>query len=232
MAGLEKAFLEELKADLSDVKPGGKVVKVQFNPETLKLSFANQIQTPNDQKSGTAGKQYVGKGTTKLNFQIWFDVTAAEEEEHRVDDVRRLTQEVSYFMEPKELVEGGDPTKFVPPCVRFRWGTFMFDGIIESLEESIEFFSVEGKPQRASISLSLSQQKIIRQAFKGTGRVPGLPPVPGMTPLTQAAAGSTLQALASMVGRGGDWQRIAEANGIENPRHLAPGQLIDLAQRK
>jgi nucleoid-associated protein YgaU len=30
------------------------------------------------------------------------------------------------------------------------------------------------------------------------------------------------------VGRGDDWQGIALANNIENPRLLEPGQLIDL----
>jgi nucleoid-associated protein YgaU len=34
--------------------------------------------------------------------------------------------------------------------------------------------------------------------------------------------------LADSAGRGKDWQAIASANGIENPRMLAPGQLIDL----
>ena len=37
---------------------------MQFNPETLKVSFANQIQTPSgtgDQK-GTPARQFVGDG--------------------------------------------------------------------------------------------------------------------------------------------------------------------------
>ena len=54
--------------------------------------------------------------------------------------------------------------KFVPPAVRFLWGSFQFDGLMDSLEESLEFFSNDGRPLRASMSLTLSQQKI--QAFK------------------------------------------------------------------
>jgi hypothetical protein len=46
--------------------------------------------------------------------------------------------------------------------------------------------------------------------------------------LATAAAGSTVQSLAAAAGKAGDWQAIAEANNIENPRLLAPGQLVDL----
>ena len=67
-----------MKSDFSDNADNGKRVKVQFNPETLKVTFANQIVQPTgpgDQR-GTPGRQYVGAGTTKLALQLWFDVTA------------------------------------------------------------------------------------------------------------------------------------------------------------
>jgi hypothetical protein len=229
MSGLVKAVLQELNDDLSDVKQGGKSVTVQFNPETLKVTFANEIKTPAgaaNEASGTAGRQYVGAGTTKLALQLWFDVTAPTESQDRWDDVRRLTSEVVYFMTPQPI--GGDTTKLVPPGVRFLWGTFKFDGLVDSLDESLEFFSSDGKPLRASMSLNLSQQKILKAKFEGSGRVPGMPAAPGTKPLTAAAAGATVQDLAAAVGRGDDWARIAAANGIENPRRLVPGQLIDL----
>jgi hypothetical protein len=37
-----------------------------------------------------------------------------------------------------------------------------------------------------------------------------------------------MQGMAAGQGKGGNWQSIASANGIENPRMLAPGQLVDL----
>lgn len=231
---LEKAQLWELEPDFKSEKDGGKRVTVQFNPETLKVSFANQIATPEgagDQK-GTPARQFVGAGTTKLSLQLWFDVSsplseaATPEGETEVTDVRKLTQEVAYFITPIE--EG---KKFVPPAVRFLWGSFQFEGIMDALEESLEFFSSEGKPLRASMSLSLSQQKITKFTFRDTGSAPGAAagaPPAGTKPMTQAPANSTLQGLASNQGRGDLWQVIAELNGIENPRLLEPGQLIDM----
>ena len=83
-------------------KDGGQQVEVQFNPESLKVTYANQLVQPQggDQASGNAGRQFVGAGTTKLALQLWFDVNAMEKDP--VDDVRRLTQKVVYFMTPRE----------------------------------------------------------------------------------------------------------------------------------
>jgi hypothetical protein len=37
-----------------------------------------------------------------------------------------------------------------------------------------------------------------------------------------------VQSVADSQGKGDNWQDIASANGIENPRLLQPGQLLDL----
>jgi hypothetical protein len=234
-----KAKLIELEPNF-ERKPGGKEVEVQFNPESLKVSFSNQLVDPPNvgSSSGASGgtrpqtgnRQYVGQGTTKLSLQLWFDVNAPLPEQQKgAGDVRNLTKDVAYFITPQE-VRGG----FTVPAVQFRWGSFSFDGVVESLEESLEFFSEDGVPLRASITLSLTQQKI--QAFEGGNARAAVPPPgtlgssgapAGTQPLAQAPAGSTLQGLAAAQGLS-NWQAIAAANGIENPRLLSPGQLIDL----
>ncbi len=221
---LEKAELRQLDAELRNEVSRENWAKLQFNPESLKVSFTNQIQTPSGagDQSGTPSRQFVGAGTTKLALAVYFDVNAPlAEGETAVDDVRKLTQKVAFFITPQQ--EGN---QFIPPAVRFVWGSFQFDGIMDSLEENLEFFSPEGKPLRASMTLSLSQQRITRFTFRDTGGAPGAGP--GTQPLAQASAGATVQGLAAQAGLGANWQAIASANGIENPRRLAPGQLINL----
>jgi hypothetical protein len=226
---LEKAELRQLDADLRNEINEENWAKLQFNPESLKLTFANQIQTPSGagDQSGTPSRQFVGAGTTKLALSVFFDVSAVPEGEQQYDDVRRLTQKVAFFITPQQ--EGN---QFIPPAVRFVWGSFQFDGIMDGLEENLEFFSSEGKPLRASMALSLSQQRITQFTFRGAGGSPagggGAPATPGTQPLTQAPAGASVQSMAAQAGLGDDWQAIASANGIENPRQLAPGQLLNL----
>ncbi len=219
---LEKAQLIELDQSFEKEKDGGRKALVQFNPETLKVTFANQIVQPQggDQAAGNAGRQFVGAGTTKLALQLWFDVTAMEKD--AVDDVRRLTQDVVYFMTPQKSDQ--DPAKLAPPGLRFQWGSFLFDGMVEALEETLEFFSPDGKPLRASINLTLSQQKILVATFEGDGKVPNQP---GQTPLKSAKQGDSLQNMAGKNGKS-DWQGIAAANGIEDPLRMSPGQLVNL----
>lgn len=290
---IQHAKLTELKDDLSDVMPGGKTLTVQFNPESLKLSYANQIkEQPNasggggghggNQSQGSAARQFVGTGTTKLAVQLWFDVAAATSAPFIVDDVRRITAQVLYFIKPKPAAAGArDTSQRTPPGLRFSWGNFLFDGIVESVEESVEFFSAKGEALRASVTLNMIQQEILVPAFSGDGTVPGSRPLwpagggqslqalqdaakaagaapggggPGASPGGGLGAGAGFSAglsgvsVGASVGvgaglglglstgaafqGGASWQSVALANGIENPRAMPPGQLIDLSATK
>lgn len=203
-----------------------KTVQVQFNPETLKVNFSNQ-SVGGDQRGGSA-RQFVGAGTTKLTLELWFDVTAPLPEMQLADqdDVRRLTEKVAYFIRP--VKQSGEEEKYLPPGVRFIWGTFMFDGVMDSLDENLEFFSEDGKPLRASVSISVSKQEI--QFQFGNQKPPGLgsSDSPGTNQQAAAQAGDSVQKMAGRANKQNDWQKIAAANGIENPRILTPGTLIDL----
>jgi hypothetical protein len=238
-AQLVKAKLQQLDADFASVINADRTTTVQFNPDTLKVSFANQVATPSGagDQQGTPARQFVGAGTTKLAVTLWFDCTAELPEgalaggQTTTDDVRKLTQRVAYFITP--IKTNDNPPKFIPPAVRFLWGSFQFDGIMDTMEESLEFFSSEGRPLRASVGFSLSQQKITEFSF---GKAPSVPPggggvggaPAGTRPLLQASAGASLPGLAAGAGKGDNWQAIAAANNIDNPRILPAGRLIDI----
>jgi hypothetical protein len=241
--GLAKAELRQLDADFNAEINTDKATKVQFNPDSLKVSFANQIAQPSGSgdQNGPQARQFVGAGTTKLSVTLYFDVTAELPVDlPQANDVRKLTARVAYFITP--ATEGsGRSTKYIPPSVRFIWGSFVFDGIMESMEETLEIFSAEGRPLRASVAITLTQQKITEFKFSSGVKDPpavtrrgGAPT--GTAPMTEAPAGSNLQSMAASqpggsgggLGANGGWQAIAAANGIENPRLLDPGQLIDL----
>lgn len=237
-ANLAKAELLELDAAFTQEKDGGKKTIVQFNPDSLKVSFANQIATPSGpgDQNGPQARQFVGAGTTKLAAQLMFDVTSEIPVglPQDTNDVRELTQLVAYFITPVgDPPNGSPPKKFIPPAVRFQWGSFQFDGIMESMEETLELFSFEGRPLRASVAITLSQQKITAFQFntKDVPPPPAVAPKVGTAPMTEAPANASVQSLAANqagVGPSGDWQSIAAANNIDNPRLLQPGQLINL----
>src|ERR1041385_4215523 len=116
---LAKAELRELSPDGKSEINSDKTCTVQFNPENLKVSFANQISKPQTtgDKKGKPPKQFVGPGTTKLSLQLWFDVSAPMPPGKTAEqDVRKLTEKVAYFITPKP----GSGEQRVPPlALRF-----------------------------------------------------------------------------------------------------------------
>jgi hypothetical protein len=242
MAKKNKAQLIELENKGDKRKAGGKSVEVQFNPETLRVSYSNQVVLPSNaspkdanggaansgtgDQRGSAALQHTGRGTTRLSVQLWFDVTGVMPQgKESISDVRALTNEVTYF-----IMAQGEDQGAAPPRLRFLWGSFKFDGVLNSLDESLEFFSTDGVPLRASMTLGMTQNDIVLTGGSGKGLGPGGAGLsPGTKPLLQAEAGVSLQGMASAsFGVNADWQAIATANNIENPRLLEPGQLIDM----
>ena len=242
---LEKATLTELWPGSDNAlaernKDGGepKRVTVQFNPQTLKVSLSNQ--NAGGTQPGGSSTQFVGQGTTKLSLELWFDVTLphASGDDPR-GDVRNLTKDVAYFMTPQEVTRGTEKG-LLPPGVQFQWGTFLFKGTVDSMDETLELFSEDGKPLRAGVNLSLSKQDLkfeFGAATPGPGPAsggrpggggPGGAPPAGTQPLQMARAGDTVQGAATRAGVA-DWKAVAVANGIENPRAVAPGSLLNLS---
>jgi contractile injection system tube protein len=257
MAAQQKAWLCEIAGD-NDTRTG-RNVQLQFNPETLRITYAAQTR-PNQSKvegtvrpsgqgdvPGSAPDQHTGSGSTRLSVQVWFDVTSVMlQGDESVSDVRELTEKVTYFIQPKQSPDPNTPP--APPRVQFAWGTIIFSGEMDSLDESLELFSTDGVPLRASMNIGISKGRV--QIGPGAGGGAGGGAAAGLNlsagigigasaslgvgtqPLAQAEAGVSLQAMASAsFGSNADWQAIATANGIENPRQLQPGQLINLNAR-
>ncbi len=223
---IHRATLQEIAWDEArEVSTRGESFEVQFNPETLRVAFTNQ-RAGNDQAGG-GSVQYVGSGTTKLSVEVLFDVTVARPptvDSATPNDVRRLTRKVAQFMIP---VRDGD--NFVQKGVRFQWGTFLFEGVMDSMNETLELFSSDGRPLRATVAVELSQQEIRDFANGPGGGVPGVPGLgapggaPGITPTRPLADGQSVQQAAAADGRPDDWRRYADAAGVENPRLPQPG---------
>jgi hypothetical protein len=216
---LAKALLRDISWD-SNQNPveGDHVVTVQFNPESLKLARTNRSAS-GDQRGGSS-IQHVGTGTTTLSFDLWFDETGTPG-----GDVRDDTEKVVFFITPSDSScrnESGRRNEFVPPGVRFSWGSFLFEGVMESLNEDLEYFSEDGRPLRAKLAIVLKRQESRYEAGQQQGGS-GLGTRAGDNCNRQAREGDSVPDLA-----GDDWPAVAAANGIEDPLALEPGAILDL----
>lgn len=219
-----KAVLQEISwGKNGSSKTGKRQLSVQFNPESLKVSFSNSIS--GGDQAGGAAIQYAGKGTTKLTFELWFDVTSPDlDKTHNgITDVRRITAQVAQFMKAKK-VGSGKKVKFIPPGVRLLWGSFLFEGVMESINETLEYFSEEGVPLRASIALSLTKQDVevnIEGDDADTSKSPGREKTDAIK------NGESMQQNEAKKGDPKNWPNRALKNNIENPRHMKTGTVVN-----
>ena len=128
-------------------RPSGETtIPIQFKPASLQYEVTNTLK---EEESGGATKQYVSKSTGKLTMDLVYDTT------HNGDDVRTFSRPVANLMEPDP--ESGTENK-TPAIVEFSWGTYSFQGMMETFKETIDFFSSDGVPLRSSINVVLSKQ--------------------------------------------------------------------------
>lgn len=217
-------------------KEGGKSVDVQFNPQTLKVNYKNQ--TSGGDQQGSSGVQFVGKGSTSLSVDLLFDVTrpTGRGGESSPDDVRKVTKKVNAFMRDLKKEENGSGNdnkkegQYIPPGVRFVWGTFLFEGVMNSMDETLEFFDPKGRPLRATVSISISQQEIqFKERDLGNGEQTGSGAEGGegtgggpeeRPPGAENTSGTSVQEVAGRQGAQDRWKEIADQNDIENPRAI------------
>ncbi|KAA3664728.1 MAG: peptidoglycan-binding protein [Chloroflexi bacterium] len=220
-----KAYLVEIGSNSEKTSPSEGRVEVHFNPQTLKVAYANQNKGGEQPKGASA--QNVGNLTSKLSVELLFDTTGTENIlSGQSKDVREETQKIVKFIMPKNV-----ETKSAPPLTRFQWGSFIFEGVVDSINETLEYFSADGLPLRATISLSMKSDNIASLINKTNGNALIDLSVSGIgasTPLSQTRPGDTVQQMAGRLGRSRDWKSIAAANNIDDPLRPVPGALLNM----
>lgn len=235
----------------------GKKLVVHFNPESLRISRRAQVAGGNPgagSKDSTTVQQATQSKATgysaTLSVELLFDTTDSG------DDVLAYTEQIAAMV--SQGTAGTSGAGESRTRVRFLWGTLMFNGTIDSMEETVDYFSEQGKPLRSTVSLSMSEIGLERLPPKGSGAGAGAGfgagfsagfsagvgvsagigggisagasfgagAAVGTTPLSLAQSGQTLQDMAQQAGA--DWKAVAELNGIDNPRHLEAGAVVNL----
>jgi hypothetical protein len=177
---------------------------VHFNPTSLQISISNTLE---DKGQGKEKKQYVTKSSAKLSLDLIYDST------HDGTDVRLQTGKIAKLMEPAKR-EGDNAAP--PSVVLFEWGSFKFQGLVESYKETIDFFAPTGVPLRASINLTLaSQDKVFESLSQGSDNK--------FEPLVQnlATSSDSLTDVATQAGNPNAARAIATNNGLESIRFPA-----------
>jgi Contractile injection system tube protein len=171
-------------------------LEVLFNPVSLKLGYTNTI---GDEAKGA--HQVSAKSASKLDMEIVFDTSEIGE------DVRIHSSRLRAMA----LVEKAPDTL---PKVTFAWGAFSFTGSIESLSETIDFFSPDGTPLRLTAQIAMKGLKLDEPKSKDSN--PDGASGAQTRPAPAGGLGATGVALGAGNPRAG--RALAAFNGLESMR--------------
>lgn len=211
---IERAKLFTVSGPIDSPERGSTEVSVMFNPTTLKVTLANSLKE-NERGGNSRAAQYVDKSSSSLSVELIFDSSldidqgtvseAGKLKEIDISrDVRKYTGAIANeFMKQADV--GDDDVE--PKRCMFVWGTFVFVGIMESFDETLDFFSWEGTPLRATVSIKMTESRFqfISEAAKQASR---------NTPTLGANSDTPHKAARAPK----EWRDTSTFNGVESPR--------------
>ena len=198
------------KAKLKSLGPDATEVEVHFNPASLVYSVENSNK---QQSSDPKRRECVAQFSGKLTMDLQFDTTNTGE------DVRKTTNKIANFMRGSSG-KGTNPASGnaqAQPVVSFQWGAYEFQGTLESFKETIDFFSADGVPLRAMVSIGLAQQdEVFAEGAEGPS-----------TNLSRIPTGNNDSAtfLATMGGDPNATRQLGAINGLASLRFTAGASL-------
>jgi hypothetical protein len=217
-------------------------VSALFNPS--ELSFSREIswqqKTPavSDGRyvSAYAYQDFVRRQPQTLTVSLFFDtyeshadtlslghLRAAVLPANPLTDAPEATS-VAPHIEALARLSALDQELHRPPRCRLRWGDFeVFWGVLTNLQHSYTMFLADGTPVRAKATCTFTEfggeyyarGSELHSADVAKARV--------------VRRGETLHSIAAEeYGDPALWRHLARANGIRNPRDLAPGALLKI----
>ncbi|MGZ0078081.1 CIS tube protein [Methylomonas sp. YC3] len=237
MIAIERGKLIPVNGD-NDSPDLDNAIDVQFNPSSLKVSLSNTLKE-NARNGNSRSAQFVDKSSSNLTIELIFDTTyieapggagqgsgqtassagsnsSAKKAIEQGSDVRLETKKIAdTFIKP---VEDGKKMKAPKRCL-FQWGAFEFLGLVQSFDETLDFFSPEGRPLRATVSLKLSED---RYQFRNRAVEQAARDTPSLSSTGAGPQGGSAQNAAPVPGGSGEgagnWRDTSLFNGIESPR--------------
>jgi nucleoid-associated protein YgaU len=208
-------------------------IALQFNPTEVSLEKSAQIADINIHGLDSPLLQFTRGQAERLTLELFFDTTdrGMGPGAHSVTE---LTDRIY------ELVKI-EPERHAPPVCAFVWGQHFpggevsshvggnqrrtdFQCVVESVRQKFTLFSPQGVPLRATLSVTFREYKTLDEQLHQLNLQS-----PDHTRSYVVQRGDQLSGIAARhYRRPGEWRRIADENGLEDPRRLPPGTFLTL----
>ncbi|MBI4494445.1 MAG: LysM peptidoglycan-binding domain-containing protein [Chloroflexi bacterium] len=192
------------------------VVTCHFNPDELSLSKTNQWNQKQVAGSNLPDVTFGGEGPQQLQMKLVFDSY------EKRSDVRDATGKLLKLM---QAPDGKNDSR--PPHVEFGWGQFRsFRAVLTQFSQTFTLFLENGTPVRANVQVTLQEVPKGTSANRERGQNPTSVAI-GARRVRVVQPGDTLDLLAAQeLGDPTAWRVLAEANQLDDPRRLQPGQML------
>lgn len=214
---LEKAMITVLAG--SDK---GKVITVLFNPTEYNFERSNSYKAVPVPGLSSPLLQFVNGESGQLGMELFLDdytdrkgPTSLPPHQKESDPLLKRLGDLSKLLQI-------DRDLHAPPPVRFNWGPMEFFAIIEKLGRKVTMFHPDGTPARVTLSVSFKEYRTLRQQLEEPRRE--------SADKTKRRVVVGREALWFIAAReyddSNEWTRVAEANDLDDPREIAPGDWL------
>ena len=195
---LEKATIQTYDPETHTL---GAEIAVLFNPTEYRLNKANQFAEVAIPGLEAPPLQFVRGNARTLSMQLFFDTYEQSQ------DVRDYTGQIIGLLDI-------DAKLHAPPICLFSWGNLNFVGVLERADQRFTLFLSDGTPVRATIDVTL------KEYFEG----PSDRQSADFAKRYVVRRGDRLSGIAGQeYGDPALWRPIAEANDIDDPLAIQPG---------
>jgi nucleoid-associated protein YgaU len=206
------------KAKIKQLVPAGPEIEVLFNPTEYRVSKSNQFAEVAIPGLGAPMLQFGHGNAQTLSMQLFFDTydPAPSNTRYSKDqDVRLHTRKVTDLLRINESLHA-------PPICQFSWGHFIFIGVLQQADVRFTLFLPSGVPVRATVDVTFKQ---FYDGRKETGMLQSA----NFVKQHVVRSGDTLSSIAAELYHDpGKWRPIADANSIDDPVVLKPGQVLTI----
>jgi hypothetical protein len=203
----------------AETAPGafGTQIQALFNPQTLTITKATMWRSSPKPGSDTSTAQFLYGEPAMLTVELFFDTYERRQ---------RVTEHTQAVFALTTIQEHGELHR--PPLCRLQWGNFNISDIyqcewvLQNLTQQFSLFLADGTPVRATLGCTFQQWRSdaieARLLDKKSADV---------AKTRTVRRGETLSSIAAEEYQDPTrWRPIAEANGLNDPRQLQPGQVL------
>ena len=200
-----------VKAKIINLDKSGDDLTVLFNPKEFSIQKTVQWEPHKAPGLDLPEQEFTSGNPRVLSVELFFDTYEEKKSVHEHTDK----------LQNYALV---DPDKHRPPVVMFQWGQVKFKGVVETLNLRFTMFLNDGTACRAVATVNIKESETAKEQLEKKPRNS-----PDHTKRRTVKMGETLALIAhEEYDDAAEWRRIADANGITDPKDVKPGTVLTL----